>query len=79
MHREHVDLNCWRSNNTKSNSGACVKATRYGETRRPSSRRSLEKPAGEPRVERRREGGRNTLKTGTGVDTLDVPEFVPRG
>ncbi|MFM9022884.1 MAG: hypothetical protein ACKOK7_03935 [Solirubrobacterales bacterium] len=56
-----------------------VVATRYGETRRPSSRRRLEEPAGEPRVERRREGGRNTLKTGTGVDTLDVPEFVPRG
>ena len=55
-----------------------VVATRYGEPRR-SSRRHFEEPAGEPRVERRERAlsGGNTVRTGTGVNELDVPEFVP--
>ncbi len=57
-----------------------VVATRYGE---PSQRRQrrFEEPAGEPRVERRErpgERGRSTVRTGTGVSQLDVPEFLPR-
>lgn len=56
-----------------------VVATRYGETRRPSARRRMEEPAGEPRVERGRPRGGSIQRTGTGVDSLDVPEFVPRG
>ena len=59
-----------------------VVATRYGDAKaRTSVRRRIEEPAGEPRVERRerdRSGG-NTVRTGTGVSQLDVPEFVPRG
>jgi len=59
-----------------------VVATRYGDAKaRTSARRRIEEPAGEPRVERRerdRSGG-NTVRTGTGVSQLDVPEFVPRG
>ncbi len=59
-----------------------VVATRYGESSaRTTTRRRIEEPAGEPRVERRereRSGG-NTVRTGTGVKQLDVPEFVPRG
>ena len=51
----------------------------YGEPRRPA-RRHFEEPAGEPRVERRERAlsGGNTVRTGTGVNELDVPEFVPR-
>ncbi len=59
-----------------------VVATRYGDGKtRTSARRRIEEPVGEPRVERRereRSGG-NTVRTGTGVSQLDVPEFVPRG
>ena len=58
-----------------------VVATRYGEApRRASQRRRFEEPAGEPRVERRakHEMGGSTVRTGTGVSELDVPEFVPR-
>jgi len=55
-----------------------VVATQYGEPSRRSSRR-LEEPAGEPRVERRERSGRSTVRTGTGVSQLDVPEFLPRG
>ena len=58
-----------------------VVATQYGEPSRRSSRR-FEEPAGEPRVERREragERGRSTVRTGTGVSQLDVPEFLPRG
>ena len=59
-----------------------VVATRYGENNaRTATRRRIEEPTGEPRVERRereRSGG-NTVRTGTGVKQLDVPEFVPRG
>jgi cell division protein FtsZ len=57
-----------------------VVATRYGEqSRRP--KRRFEEPAGEPRVERResRSRGASTVRTGTGVSELDVPEFLPRG
>ena len=56
-----------------------VVATRYGEPRR-SSRRRFEEPAGEPRVERRswQAPEASTVRTGTGVNELDVPEFVPR-
>jgi cell division protein FtsZ len=56
-----------------------VVATRYGEPRR-RDRRRFEEPAGEPRVERRswQESGGSTVRTGTGVSELDVPEFVPR-
>ncbi len=58
-----------------------VVATQYGEPSRRASRR-FEEPAGEPRVERRErtgERGRSTVRTGTGVSQLDVPEFLPRG
>jgi cell division protein FtsZ len=58
-----------------------VVATRYGEPARRASRR-FEEPAGEPRVERRerpRDRGGSTVRTGTGVSQLDVPEFVPKG
>jgi cell division protein FtsZ len=59
-----------------------VVATRYGDSA-ARRRRRIEEPAGEPRVERRerreRERGSSTVRTGTGVDRLDVPEFVPRG
>jgi cell division protein FtsZ len=56
-----------------------VVATRYGEPRR-RDRRRFEEPVGEPRVERRsrQESGGSTMRTGTGVSELDVPEFVPR-
>ena len=57
-----------------------VVATRYGEPSRRAQRR-FEEPAGEPRVERRErpgERGRSTVRTGTGVSQLDVPEFLPR-
>ncbi|HVP01107.1 MAG TPA: cell division protein FtsZ [Solirubrobacteraceae bacterium] len=55
-----------------------VVATRYGEHGpRTSARRRIEEPTGEPRVERRERGG-NTVRTGTGVSQIDVPEFVPR-
>jgi cell division protein FtsZ len=49
-----------------------VVATGFGEVRRP---RTLEEPAGEPRVARRRETARPGL---AGVTALDVPEFMPR-
>jgi len=66
-----------------------------GQSTRSVSRRQLEEPAGEPRVERR--SGRTsefraadvrkaaaarpsaTRQTGLGVNELDVPEFIPRG
>ncbi len=57
-----------------------VVATRYGDPSRRPARR-LTEPAGEPRVERRERaggGGRSTVRTGTGVSELDVPEFLPR-
>ncbi len=54
-----------------------VVATRYRDARRRPAQRRLEEPAGEPRVERRERGG-STVRTGTGVSQLDVPEFVPR-
>ncbi|MCD6726658.1 MAG: cell division protein FtsZ [Solirubrobacteraceae bacterium] len=57
-----------------------VVATRYGESR-TRSRRRIEEPVGEPRIERRDRRdprGTNTVRTGTGVTELDVPEFVPR-
>ena len=58
-----------------------VVATRYGDTAQRARRQRVEEPAGEPRVERGRGGrsGKNTVRTGTGVDTLDVPEFMPGG
>lgn len=58
-----------------------VVATRYGDTGQRARRQRVEEPAGEPRVERGRGGrsGKNTVRTGTGVDTLDVPEFMPGG
>ena len=58
-----------------------VVATRYGEAAQRARRQRVEEPAGEPRVERGRGGrsGKNTVRTGTGVDTLDVPEFMPGG
>ena len=58
-----------------------VVATQYGEPSRRAQRR-FEEPAGEPRVERRErvgERGRSTVRTGTGVSELDVPEFLPGG
>jgi cell division protein FtsZ len=55
-----------------------VVATRYDDAANRRRRQRVEEPAGEPRVERSR-GGKNTVRTGTGVDTLDVPEFLPRG
>ena len=57
-----------------------VVATRYGEPSRRAKRR-LQEPAGEPRVERREPRaarGGSTVRTGTGVSELDVPEFLPR-
>ncbi len=56
-----------------------VVATRYGEQGRVTRRR-FEEPAGEPRVQRRArsEHGGSTVRTGTGVNELDVPEFLPR-
>ena len=53
-----------------------VVATGFGEARRARPR-TLEEPAGEPRVARRRdrEGARAGL---AGVTALDVPEFMPR-
>ncbi|HMS62010.1 MAG TPA: cell division protein FtsZ [Solirubrobacteraceae bacterium] len=57
-----------------------VVATRYGDPSRRQQRR-FEEPAGEPRVERRErpgDRGRSTVRTGTGVSQLDVPEFLPR-
>jgi cell division protein FtsZ len=60
-----------------------VVATGYGPaSSRPRPTR-LEEPAGEPRVERRREReparhGSSTQRTGLGVSELDVPEFIPR-
>ncbi len=58
-----------------------VVATRYDEAGRRVRRQRVDEPAGEPKVERGRgsRSGKNTVRTGTGVDTLDVPEFVPRG
>jgi cell division protein FtsZ len=53
-----------------------VVATRYGEPSRRTARR-FEEPDGEPRVERRADRGRSTVRTGTGVSQLDVPEFLP--
>ncbi|CAB4935231.1 unannotated protein [freshwater metagenome] len=53
-----------------------VIATRYG-TDRVRPNRRMEEPAGEPRVERR-DRGASTLRTGTGVSQLDVPEFMPK-
>ncbi len=58
-----------------------VVATRYSDSpSRVSQRRRFEEPAGEPRVERRARHalGGSTVRTGTGVSELDVPEFVPR-
>lgn len=58
-----------------------VVATRYGDSAGRPRRRRFEEPAGEPRIERRSRsdgGGGNTVRTGTGVSELDVPEFVPR-
>ncbi len=59
-----------------------VVATRYSDKpNRGTQRRRFEEPAGEPRVERRprhEASGRSTVRTGTGVSELDVPEFVPR-
>ncbi len=52
-----------------------VVATRYGRTAQRAGRRALEEPRGEPRVERK---GGSTVRTGKGVDRLDVPEFVPK-
>ncbi|CAB4870788.1 unannotated protein [freshwater metagenome] len=54
-----------------------VIATRYDADRRRPSARRLEEPSGEPRVERR-DRGTSTLRTGTGVSELDVPEFIPK-
>jgi cell division protein FtsZ len=58
-----------------------VVATGYSErkTRPGPQRRTLEEPAGEPRVERRTERPSSTRRTGLGVTELDVPEFIPRG
>ncbi len=58
-----------------------VVATRYDEVGRRARRQRVDEPAGEPKVERGRgsRSGKNTVRTGTGIDTLDVPEFVPRG
>jgi cell division protein FtsZ len=58
-----------------------VVATRYhDQPNRAARRRRFEEPDGEPRVERRarHELGGSTVRTGTGVSELDVPEFVPR-
>ena len=52
-----------------------VVATRYGKAAQRAGRRNLEEPLGEPRIERK---GGNTVRTGTGVTRLDVPEFVPK-
>jgi cell division protein FtsZ len=55
-----------------------VVATGFGEARRPP-RRTIEEPAGEPRVARRSSGERETARPGlAGVTNLDVPEFMPR-
>ena len=57
-----------------------VVATRYDDAANRRRRQRVEEPVGEPRVERARSSrsGKNTVRTGTGVDTLDVPEFLPR-
>ena len=56
-----------------------VVATGYPDQRGPRPvPRTLEEPAGEPRVERRRAGTATPRRRGLAVDELDVPEFLPR-
>ncbi len=52
-----------------------VVATRYGRNALRAGRFTAEEPRGEPRIERK---GASTVRTGKGVDRLDVPEFVPK-
>jgi cell division protein FtsZ len=57
-----------------------VVATGYPDQRGPRPvPRTLEEPAGEPRVERRGQGAPPRRRRGLAVDELDVPEFLPRG
>src|SRR4051794_19389561 len=54
-----------------------VVATGYQDGARPTGRRALEEPAGEPRVERRSRPDERPRRSS--VVELDVPEFMPRG
>jgi cell division protein FtsZ len=54
-----------------------VVATGYNDGARPTARRALEEPAGEPRVERRSRPEERPRRSS--VAELDVPEFMPRG
>ncbi|HEY3020209.1 MAG TPA: cell division protein FtsZ [Solirubrobacteraceae bacterium] len=59
-----------------------VVATGYTDGLRPARRPIEEEPAGEPRVQRRerpREGAVGRRTGLSGVASLDVPEFMPRG
>jgi cell division protein FtsZ len=61
-----------------------VVATGYEDGSRRSSRRALEEPIGEPRIERRprapeRDRDRSERTRRIGANELEVPEFMPRG
>jgi cell division protein FtsZ len=61
-----------------------VVATGFGSPNvQRATRRTMEEPKGEPRVERMRQAPpsrpSSTRQTGLGVHELDVPEFIPRG
>src|SRR4051812_26359439 len=55
-----------------------VVATGYLDSKRPA-RRPLEEPIGEPRVSRRERETAAPRRGLSGVSSLDVPEFMPRG
>jgi cell division protein FtsZ len=52
-----------------------VVATGYQDAARPTARRALEEPAGEPRIERRNRPAEQPRRS---MVELDVPEFMPR-
>jgi hypothetical protein len=57
-----------------------VVATGYEDARRRAPTRTLEEPAGEPRIERRPRADRDQDRARrVGANELDVPEFMPRG
>jgi cell division protein FtsZ len=68
---EKLDEQCW----------VTVVATGYDENGRRAPRRAFEEPAGEPRIERRPRadhGRPERVPRRSGVNELDVPEFIPR-
>jgi cell division protein FtsZ len=66
---EKLDEQCW----------VTVVATGYGDGPRRPHRRTLEEPAGEPRIERRPRADRDRPARRLSVNELEVPEFIPRG